>query len=196
MLQFRSFPDVEVKKRSKNKRMKNPFYFFMLEKKEEWEAEGRFYNMKELAEECQPHWELLQTNPKMVEPYKRKAEEAREGEEKLDCLGRPLKALQLEAERREKEWTDLETEVRTAVMGASLEELKKKSFFAAHFNYLCEARGGFPPCEVAIVKFSLEGGVQEFWQEVCIFLRLPFPLKMPLFFSENPSIVQFGQIFE
>ena len=163
MLQFRSYPNVQVKK--SKKRMKNPFYFFMMEKKEEWKAEGRFYNMKELAEECRPHWDLLQTNPKMVEPYKRKAEEARGGEEKLDCLGRPLKALQLEAERKEKQWTNLETEVREMVKTVSPEELKKKSFFAAHFNYLCEARGRFPPCEVGIVKFSLEDGVQESWQE-------------------------------
>ena len=166
MLQFRSFPEVQVKKRSKNQRMKNPFYFFMMEKKEEWKAEGRFYNMKELAEECQPHWALLKTNPKMVEPYKRMAEELRGSEEKLDCLGRPLKGLQLEAERKEQQWAHLETEVREMVKTVSLEELKKKSFFAAHFNYLCEARGGFPPCEVGIVKFSLEDGVQESWQEV------------------------------
>ena len=168
MLQFMSFPEVQVKKRSKKKSVKNPFYVFMMEKKEEWKAEGRFYNMKELAEECRPHWDLLQTNPKMMESYQRKAEELRGREEKLDCLGRPLKALQLEAERKEQQWADLEAEVREAVKDISRVDLKKKTFFVAHFNYLCEARGGFPPCEVGIVKFSLEEGIEEAWQEVSL----------------------------
>ena len=112
MLQFNSFPQVGVKKRSKkNQGKKNPFFYVMLEKREEWKTEGRFYNMKELAEECQPHWDLLQTNPKMIEPYKRMAEEFKEDSEgKLDCHGRPLKALELEAEKREKQWANLEAE--------------------------------------------------------------------------------------
>ena len=185
-----SYPDVQVKK--SKKRMKNPFYFFMMEKKEEWKAEGRFYNMKELAEECRPHWDLLQTNPKMAELYKRKAEEARGGEEKLDCLGRPLKALQLEAERKEQQWADLEAEVREAVKDISRVDLKKKTFFVAHFNYLCEARGGFPPCEVGIVKFSLEEGVEKAWQEVSLVQLFMFYLrievKFPHFLICNSSL--------
>ena len=33
MLQFMSFPEVQVKKRSKKKSVKNPFYVFMMERK-------------------------------------------------------------------------------------------------------------------------------------------------------------------
>ena len=99
----------------------------------------------------------------MVVSYQRKDEELRGGEEKLDYQGRPLKALLLEAERKEQQWADLE-----AVKDTSRVDLKKKTFFVAHFNYLCEARGGFPPCEVGIVKFSLEEGIEEAWQEVSL----------------------------
>ena len=104
----------------------------------------------------------------MVVSYQRKDEELRGGEEMLDYQGRPLKALLLEAERKEQQWADLEAEVREAVKDTSRVDLKKKTFFVAHFNYLCEARGGFPPCEVGIVKFSLEEGIEEAWQEVSL----------------------------
>ena len=124
--------------------------------------------MKKLAEECRSYWDSLQTNPRMVVSYQRKDEELRGGEEKLDYQGRPLKALLLEAERKEQQWADLEAEVREAVKDTSRVDLKKKTFFVAHFNYLCEARGGFPPCEVGIVKFSLEEGIVEAWQEVSL----------------------------
>ena len=70
--------------------------------------------------------------------------------------------------RKEQQWADLEAEVREAVKDTSRVDLKKKTFFVAHFNYLCEARGGFPPCEVGIVKFSLEEGIEEAWQEVSL----------------------------
>ena len=99
--------------------------------------------MDQLAEECISHWDLLQTNPRMVVSYQRKDEELRGGEEKLDYQGRPLKALLLEAERKEQQWADLEAEVREAVKDTSRVDLKKKTFFVAHFNYLCEARGSF-----------------------------------------------------
>ena len=171
VLQFNSFPQVEVKKRNKKSKGKNnPFFFFMMEKQEEWRAQGRSYNMKELAEECQPHWDLLQTNPKMVEPYKRKVEEYKKQREdsdgKLDCLGRPLKALELETEKKEKQWANLEAEVQQAVQEASPEQLVMKEFFVAHFNYLCEVQGGFPPCELGIVKFSLDQGVEDSYHQV------------------------------
>lgn len=203
MLQFNSFPQVEVKKRNKKSKGKNnPFFFFMMEKKEEWKAQGRSYTMKELAEECQPHWDLLQTNPKMVEPYKRKVEEYKKQREdsdgKLDCLGRPLKALQLETEKREKQWANLEAEVQQAVQEASPEQLVMKEFFVAHFNYLCEARGGFPPCEIGIVQFSLEKGVTGCWQEVsrisCYLSRVALvsvyflPLKLGIFVLTSVSL--------
>ena len=204
VLQFNSFPQVEVKKRNKkSKGLKNPFFFFMMEKKEEWKAQGRFYNMKELAEECQPQWDLLRTNPRMLEPYNRKAEEYKkvleDNDEKLDCLGRPLKALQLEAEKKEQQWASLEAEVRQAVQGSTAERVMKKTFYVAHFNYLCEARGGFPPCEVGIVEFSLEGGVEQVWQEVRIgSLVILDPPWGKLYFvklssSRDPSLYYFVQ---
>ena len=165
---FQSFANVEVKKRKKNNKGKNPFYFFMMDKKAEWLAEGRKYSMEELAVECKPHWDLLKTNPKLVEPYwtKVKMMKEKDGEEKLDNLGRPLRALKEETDRREKLWLEKEAEVRQIVQGSSSSQLMKKSFFVAHFNYLCEAQGGFPPCELGIVKFSLEQGVEDSCHQV------------------------------
>jgi len=171
MLQFIKFPQNKVEERKKMKKgdRRGPFYFFMLEKKEEWISEGLWdpgYSMTDLATACKPSWDLLRTNPDLVEPYQRKASEYRkektEEMEKLDCLGRPLKILQLEAERIEKKWMDMEAEIRSTVKDP---QLLKKSFYVAHFNYQCEARGEFPPCEASIVKFSLEEGIEDTWQE-------------------------------
>ena len=167
--EFMSFPDVEVKKRSRRKKSgNNPFYYFMLEKKAEWLAEGRRYTMEELAVECKPQWDLLKTNPKLLEPYwtKVKMMKEKDREEKLDCLGRPLRALKEEADKRERLSLEKETELRQIFRLNSSSQLMRKSFFVAHFNYLCEAQGGFPPCELAIVKFSLEQGVEDTCHQV------------------------------
>lgn len=140
----------------------------MEEKRQQWVSEGRWdpsYTMKDLAEACRPHWDLLKTNPDMIEPYVTRANEFRKETrgEKLDTLGRPLKALQMEAERIEKKWRDMETEIHNTVKKAT--QLKRKKFFVAHFNYLCEAYGEFPPCEASVVKFSLEAGIEDTWQD-------------------------------
>ena len=164
---FQSFPNVEVKKSKKNSG-KNPFYFFMMDKRAEWLAEGRKYSMEELAVECKPHWDLLKTNPKLVEPYwnKVKMMKEKDGQEKLDNMGRPLRALKEEAERRQRLWLEKEAEVRQIVHGNSSSQLMRKSFYVAHFNYLCEVQGGFPPCELGIVKFSLDQGVEDSYHQV------------------------------
>merc|ERR1712107_505207 len=41
-----------------------------------------------------------------------------------------------------------------------------KRFFVAHFNYLCKTmQEDYPPCEAAIVEFSLEAGVTRTWHK-------------------------------
>ena len=134
-------------------------------------AEGRWdpsYTMRDLAAACKPHWELLSTNPDLLESYIKKANEFNkqqgEGREKLDCNGRPLKEIEIEVARIEKKWVDMEREIFKTVRETKASQLKKKVFFVAHFNYLCEARGEFPPCEASVISFSLEGGLLNTWQ--------------------------------
>jgi len=168
--QFHRFSDVEVKKPKKKSEKKGPFYFFMQERKEEWMAEGRWdpsFTMRDLAAACKPHWALLSTNPDLLEPYFKKANEFNrtEREGRLDCIGRPLKDLEMEISRIEKKWVDMEREISDTVRNTSPKQLKRKVFYVAHFNHLSEIRGEFPPCEASVVSFSLEGGILNTWQE-------------------------------
>ena len=106
-------------------------------------AEGRWdpsFTMRDLAAACKPHWALLSTNPDLLEPYFKKANEfnRNEREGRLDCIGRPLKDLEMEISRIEKKWVDMEREISDTVRNTSPKELKRKVFFVAHFNHLSE----------------------------------------------------------
>ena len=78
------------------------------------------------------------------------------------CYG--SKEIEIEVARIEKKWVDMEREIFKTVRETKASQLKRKVFFVAHFNYLCEARGEFPPCEASVISFSLEGGLLNTWQ--------------------------------
>ena len=82
----------------------------MQERKEEWMAEGRW-------DPSFTNWALLSTNPDLLEPYFKKANEfnRNEREGRLDCIGRPLKDLEMEISRIEKKWVDMAKQVEASV---------------------------------------------------------------------------------
>lgn len=159
----------------KAKVARTPMYFFMMEKKQQWEREGRWNagcnSFKALLEATLPLWqELRKGPPHLIEPYKQqhrdwKDQQRKDLEEVYDTMGRSLADVQREAVRQRKIILDMEMEIERTVRGMG-ENVTRSSFFVAQFNYLCRTdRDFFPPCEAAVVEFSLERGVMRTWHE-------------------------------
>ena len=167
---LRVAPDPSKPKTSNKQKNKSqgPFYFFMMDKKAEWMAEGRWdesKGMKRLAEECQPLWAMLKTSQALMEPYIKKACEAKSRDRAgdlasvWDSSGRSLADIRREAKRVRERLENMTTDIRETVARAG-HNVKNKRFFVIHFNYLCKTDKDFYiPCEAAAVQFSVEEGV-------------------------------------
>ena len=158
----------------KKKESRSPLYFFMMEKKQQWVREGRWDETKggfnALMAATEPLWQELRNGPPhLMEPYIQKHREWKNQEKdsgrKYDAIGRPLADIEREAARQRKMVADMERDVENTVSGLG-DTVTRASFFVAHFNYLCKTSDDFfPPCEAAVVEFSLERGVKRIWQE-------------------------------
>ena len=159
----------------KKKVVRTPMYFFMMEKKQQWEKEGRWDSscggFNALMAATLPLWQELRDGPPhLMEPYIQqhkdwKNHKKTDLEKVYDTMGRSLADIQREAVRQRKIITDMEREVERTVKELG-ETVTQASFFVAHFNYLCRTdRDFFPPCEAAVIEFSLERGVVRTWQE-------------------------------
>ena len=170
------------KSQTKRKKQKGqgPFYFFMMEKKAEWVQDGVWdesMSMKQLADKVTPLWNILKKNPVLLEPYVQKAygckaNEKGDLENVFDTTGRSLAEIKREACKIRDKMNDMSEEIRKTVEEAQVGGLvTSKRFFVAHFNYLCKTmQEDYPPCEAAIVEFSLEAGV----------IRVTFNLSFPM----------------
>ena len=146
-----------------------PFYFFMMDKKREWMSEGKWnenYGMRRLVDECMPLWKLMKTNPILMEPYIEKAREQKNRQRGdlsavYDSHGRSLADIRLEANRVRERFETMNRDIEDTVSGAGA-SVVNKTFYVAHFNYLCITDQDFYiPCEAAVVKFSVKEGVLE-----------------------------------
>jgi len=162
--------------RKRNKITKSPFYFFMMEKRDEWEQEGKWppkNTMEDLMHAVFPIWKAEQEkNPEFMAPYVElhrawKKEQLGDLENKYDSLGRPLADIEREIRRHRMKMANMEKEVEETVYKAKEKKvLKKTLFYVGYFNYLCKTDEGFYiPCEGAVVEFNLEKGISRCWQE-------------------------------
>ena len=162
--------------RKRNKITKSPFYFFMMEKRDEWEQEGKWppkNTMEDLVHAVFPIWKAEQEkNPEFMAPYVElhrawKKEQLGDLENKYDSLGRPLADIEREIRRHRMKMANMEKEVEETVYKAKEKKvLKKTLFYVGYFNYLCKTDEGFYiPCEGAVVEFNLEKGISRCWQE-------------------------------
>ena len=166
-----------VKKKKTNKQ--GPFYFFMMAKKAEWITEGRWSEantMQQLVNECMPLWNIMKTNPVLLEPYIEKSREfkmrQRSGlEDVYDTFGRSMAEIRRENQRLRDEYENMCQHIQKTVENAG-RKIVDKEFFVAHFNYLCKTSQNFyPPCEAAVVKFTMKDGVLAV-REALIYIRL------------------------
>jgi len=173
-MEWLRIPSAPERKRSKV--TKSPFYFFMMSKKTEWEAEGRWSSkktMEDLVHAAFPLWKVnQQEDPEFMAPYIEmhrmwKMEQMGDLENKYDALGRPLADIEREMVRQRKKVMDMEKEVEETVLKAKgRRSLNRTLFYVGYFNYLCKTDQGFYiPCEGAVVEFSLEKGISRCWQE-------------------------------
>jgi len=163
------------KKVKRKKPQRNPFYFFMVEKRAEWLSEGSWqahWGQEELVRSCLPLWKERKEDPQFMEPYieqHRQWKEAQKGdlENKYDAMGRCLADLAREAERQRKQEAVMREEVREAVGQPGEAQGINTQWHVAHFNYLARTDDDFYiPCEVAVVKFSVAEGVTQAWTEL------------------------------
>ena len=83
-------------------------------------------------------------------------ESQRQGLEDIyDTHGRSLASIRRVKERMDKMMEEIEMTVASAGRN-----LVRKSFFVAHFNYLCKTDWDFYiPCEAAVTEFNIEAGI-------------------------------------
>ena len=76
-----------------------------------------------------------------------------------DTHGRSLASIRREA-RRVKERMDKMMEEIEMTVASSGRNIVSRSFFVAHFNYLCKTDWDFYiPCEAAVTEFNIEAGI-------------------------------------
>ena len=159
----------------KTKTVRTPFWFFMMEKKQQWEQEGRWDGRggtDALVKAALPHWTELKAGPphlmeKYIELHREwKAERRSDLENVYDTMGRSLADIHREGVRQNRMVANMEREIEDTVASLGDPSVAEASFFVAHFNYLCRTdRNFYPPCEAAVVEFSLQRGVIRCWQE-------------------------------
>ena len=83
-------------------------------------------------------------------------ESQRQGLEDIyDTHGRSLASIRRVKERMDKMMEEIEMTVASAGRN-----LVRKTFFVAHFNYLCKTDWDFYiPCEAAVTEFNIEAGI-------------------------------------
>ena len=152
---------------------KTPFSFFLQEKRQQWEKEGRWGGGRPQAELVQavlPLWAEVKKSPRLMEPYIEQHRQWRghsgDLENRYDTMGRSLGDISREAARQRSLATAMEVEIEETVEGLGVGGAPAATFYVLHCNYLVRTdRGFYPPCEVGVVEWSLEGGVKRCWQE-------------------------------
>jgi len=170
---------LRIPNNSKTKKPKNektPFYFFMMEKKAEWEEAGEWSpksSVEDLVHAVFPLWKSMkEIDPKFMEPYVElhrvwKREKVRDLKHKYDSLGRSLADVEKEIARHRKKIYDMELEVEETVLQSRESSCVGSSlYYVASFNYLCKTDEGFYiPCEASVVEFNLERGITGCWHK-------------------------------
>ena len=152
---------------------KTPFNFFLQEKRQQWEKEGRWDGRRsqdELVQAALPLWAEVKKSPRLMEPYIEQHRQWRgrngELENRYDTMGRSLGDINREAARQRSLATAMEVEVEETVKGLGVGGVPTATFYVLHCNYLVKTeRGFYPPCEMAVVEWSLAAGVARVWQE-------------------------------
>ena len=87
-------------------------------------------------------------------------ESQRQGLEDIyDTHGRSLANIRREARRVKERMDKMMEEIEMTVASAG-RNIVGKSFFVAHFNYLCKTDWDFYiPCEAAVTEFNIEAGI-------------------------------------
>lgn len=158
-------------KKKKNAKV-GPFYFFMMDKKDEWIQDGTLSenpSMKQLVDKCKPLWYAMKTNPLLMEPYIEKASEWKKQNRNLETIfdshGRSLADIKREATRVQFRMQQMMEEIESAVRSSGRNVIKN-SFFIAHFNYLFKTeRDFFIPCSASVAEFSIESGLKKTWHK-------------------------------
>ncbi|KAL9705497.1 hypothetical protein quinque_009015 [Culex quinquefasciatus] len=148
---------------------KGPFYFFMMEFKEQEEAAGyRFSGLAEVTEKAGPHWEKLA--PHEREPYNQRAKQNKANPkdaggygERYTAQGKPFSQVQAEAVKRRQLEEQIQKRIVEMIQTASANNaLGELEVYFVSCNYFCVSLSGeYVPAELAIIKYSLNDGVMD-----------------------------------
>lgn len=165
------------------KKVRNSFYFFMVEFKEREEARGRTFpnGMKDVAAAADSEWQNF--TPEQKKPYEAKAKkwksDQRQTADKFTTLGTRFQAVDEKLRREEEEKLTMNQKIESLI--ASLQNktaLVNQKFFLIHVNFYCqlESNGSasdvFIPAEIAIVEFNLRDGIR---REFHTFVKASIP---------------------
>lgn len=140
----------------------NGFMMFMIEMRPRLEADGHTFpnGLMDVHPVCTPLWNNLTTEQKAI--YNQRAKGGpMVKEEKMDSLGVPLAWKEREEQKKIIEKTQVFQKIEDLVSYFhSQGTLENNYFHLAHFNIaVATDEGEYPPCELAIVKFSLLNGI-------------------------------------
>jgi len=152
---------------------RTPYYFFLMEKKAEFERQGKMGNRSQdsLSKEVFPIWKENKGNQTWMKPYIEQYQEWRKQRNggdgfKFDTMGRSLADLEMQSKKQRMRKDQMEAIIESQISSLGVTGVLKAPFFIVHCNYLCKTdKEFFPPCEMAVAEFSLERGVTRVWQE-------------------------------
>uniref|UniRef100_A0A182KB73 Maelstrom domain-containing protein n=1 Tax=Anopheles christyi TaxID=43041 RepID=A0A182KB73_9DIPT len=145
---------------------KNGFFYFMLDYKKREEGKGRkFRGLDQVAPIAGDIWAKM--NAKQREPYNLQAKQdvtsPNSGKGKISNLGIPITEIEQDRRTKEDKVQRQKTLISTLVKNAASKNvLEKQEFYFISMAYFCRTIDGvYLPAELAVVRYSLEGGVKD-----------------------------------
>jgi len=164
----------------KKKTPVNAFYFFMLERKAQFEKNGhKFPNgLKDVAEEVGPEWQVLPAASKKKyedmakeEKARQKGDTARKYTNQHNSFDYWDRTTKEETDAKNKMYEDIQQTITLLCTAGKIAEHK---FYLIHANYFCITEGEtFHPAELAVTEFSLAEGVGQTYHTIINSGRIP-----------------------
>lgn len=165
------------------KKVRNSFYFFMVDYREREEARGSTFpnGMRDVAIAADSEWQNF--TPEQKKPYEAMAKkwksDQRQTADKFTTLGTRFKTVDEKLRREEEENSIMDQTIEAVFQSLQNKaDLMDEKFFLMHVNFYCQLENHnsstdvFIPAEIAIVEFNLQYGVL---REYHTFVRANIP---------------------
>lgn len=145
------------------KKQYNAFYYFMRDHKIKEEKKGRIITMEQASAEASPIWNTLTPEQKAKYKEMEKKCKADGGPTviKLTAQGVPISEVERQQREQAKAESDMKKKIQEIVQNSILNDaIAVQNYYFVAGNYFCHHKTtGYLPAEIAIVEYTLQGGV-------------------------------------